>query len=330
MEYTTLISLMEKRDEFYIDETDRVIKNLFKKWDEVFEEEEESNETFEMETLGKLFALVDAVKTKSNYVGDESMYHNLGVTLVSRNLYSLACDVIKHGIDRIPNSVDLLADYIKYAGKCNKYEECQKAYNAIKKISKARWNWRAFSFSIDYLLSLLKLYDEASHEYKSCFDELNVLAEEFVSYLPGKETAYMSKAEVHREFNRTQEEISVLEEALKNIKVAPKCSLRLADLYFEAGEYNKTLELLEQCKIAALEPQHGVRVGYLYLLSALCNIALFYSMKEAEDSNKRKKLELEIYSDAEIVNETLAGTKLQEQFQMVLDIFEHKCSILQD
>ena len=93
-------------------------------------------------------------------------------------------------------------------------------------------------------------------------------------------------------------ELEVLKQALENVRVAPKCALRYADILFERGMYEKASEAIHRAIIDAIQTQTSVNEGYLYYLSALCKIAI------AQKSDIGKSLDEEsvngIYSDFNI------------------------------
>lgn len=66
----------------------------------------------------------------------------------------------------------------------------------------------------------------------------------------------------------------ILENAVKTIPVSPKCGMRLADMLFEGGEYEKALEVLNKSIYGSIQAQDSVNQAYLYYLSGLCKIII--------------------------------------------------------
>ena len=86
------------------------------------------------------------------FEGSNAEFHNFVSTIVELGYYDRACEVLKEGINQYPNDTDLLADYLAFGKMCNKITECDKYYNILDSIPDKKKTWRAFSFSIDYLI----------------------------------------------------------------------------------------------------------------------------------------------------------------------------------
>lgn len=209
--------------------------------------------------------------------GDADDYHNFATLYAQNRFNDFACRILDRGLKEYPQSADLLADYLRHGVLCGHFDECNRYYKRLKEISRDRWTWRAYVFSIDFMLaSLQKEHGGISRV------ELDSLATEFVNRRDADEEALFTQSKVYHEFCDSNAEIETLKKALADHIIAPKSALRLSDIYFERGEYNKAIPLLNRAIANATKPQPPVNISYCYLLLALCKIAPL--LNENEDS----------------------------------------------
>lgn len=220
--------------------------------------------------------LVDFTKlivSADSFDGNADDFHNLAVVYAKANSFSYACDILERGLEQFVDAVDLLADYLIYGIKCNRFDKCRLYYETLNNIPKQRWNWRAFDFSIDYLLVRLSR-GAADVDEKS----LEELSNAFIRLCPTEDRAYLSKATVYQALGKNRQSIKVLETATgKNsrAKRTPMCALRLAKHYFEEGEYEKALYLIAKAKNDNIEDQPSINRASLFIISCLCKYAKF-------------------------------------------------------
>lgn len=200
--------------------------------------------------------------------GNADDYHNLATLYAKNNFYDFACGILDRGLKAYSDSTDLLADYLQYGMSCRRFEECSLYYKRLKAITKDRWTWRAYVFSIDYMLTSLQ---QKHGEFT--FDEVYSVAKEFSEQPFTDEEALFTLSRVFHEFGKFNDEVSILNEALDKYVVAPKSALRLSDIYFERGEYKKAIPLLNRAIANAVRPQLPINISYCYLLLAMCKIA---------------------------------------------------------
>lgn len=223
--------------------------------------------------------LSQVIISADSFDGDENNFHNLAVVYAKANYYSIACKILDIGLSISPNSIDLLADFLVYGIKCNRFSDCERYYKVLKEIPYEKWNWRAFDFSIDYLLA------KQSNSYsKNEKKEIELLCDKFIKYLSNEDRAYLAKANVCAFFGRQKQEIAILEEATtKNEIRTPMCALRLARYYFKNGLFDKALVLLIKARNDNIEDQPSVNRGALFMISCLCNYAKFSLMYSGHD-----------------------------------------------
>ena len=113
---------------------------------------ENSEKTEEIERL--LNDLLDALfSCQDSLTGGADDFHNFTVSIskISNDNRS-ALQIAEEGLKLHGDNTDLLADAILYGRNCGEREECANWYNKLLTIDKTAWTWRAFSFSIDFLL----------------------------------------------------------------------------------------------------------------------------------------------------------------------------------
>lgn len=275
----------------------------------------------------QFYEIVNSALKKDIFMGTSADFHNVSVECARRNVEDIACDYLERGLYKYPTSVDLLADYIKYGVACDRIEDCRRYYDALNQISKDNWNWRAFRFSIDYLMMEMEK-DNNGNEMKQ---KMLALASEFRQYIPDDENGFLVQAEIHNKFNERDLEIAILEEAIAKIPKAPKSLLKLADIYYSQGRLEETLNALHRCELDSLEAQMGVSQGYLYYLDGLCQTNIL--LRELTEGNQmerdiiREKV-LGIYDNLKIAKKSLKDSfVLQTEWKFLVSMLEVKTKI---
>lgn len=256
----------------------------------------ENNPRRKLREIAKLF---DTDNTECKILGTADDYHNVAVNYAKQNIYDGACKILQYGLRVIPYSIDILADLVRYGISGGQYWLCEEPYNVLSKISKDRWNWRAFSFSIDYLIEKAN-HVESDIDRNNLKQQALVLADNFIEKNKSDQ-AYFDKASILREFGddhiNNQTEQSVLQCGLDNVKSAPKCALRLADILFERGEYKDAIVNLWQCCTNTFKPQPDINSSYAFLLLALSKASELFSENQKEDYADSEKMIYALYKD---------------------------------
>lgn len=205
--------------------------------------------------------------------GTAGDFHNLAVRLSKeKQLYNLACEVLEKGLEmpQYSRDVDLLADYIFYGIKCGKEKQCAYYYSVLCTIPKKRWKWRAFSFSIDYLLQVAERI-ESNEDLDIAVNDMHELANEYIHNFPLDEGGYIVKADIYDFVNQQDEMEDILVKGLE-LPRAPKCSLRLADIAFEKGKYSEARKYLKHAKVTGIGTESHISINYVYYLDLMCMI----------------------------------------------------------
>lgn len=237
------------------------------------------------------------------FEGSNLEFHNVASTIAQLGYYGRACEVLQEGINQYPNDTDLLADYLAYGKMCNKIDECEKYYNILDSIPDKRKTWRAFDFSIDYLIYKINMCNEEEKidELKECALKL---VQRFKDNLPREELAYLSEYNIYEATFEENIGLEKLEEFLncenRIAKVAPKCHLCYIDKMLELGEYDKVVLYASDGAAEAAQEQEGVDTGYFFYALALSKDALWLKADESNrnDDIEEAKLILKYYQTA--------------------------------
>ncbi len=244
-----------------------------------------------------LLTLVDGFVNATRINADADDFHNISVQLSRRDEYSLATRILEVGLKNYPWNPDLLADYIQDGCSICKsqkeesdvdYDNIQRAvkdcYKKLIKISRNRWTWRAYSFTIDYLSDFLQ-DKERPDKAEAFLEKAYVLAEEFVNNYASDES-YVSLSEVVEKKQGIRAGMEILEKALEEkLKNAPKCAMRYAEKLFSNGSFEEALKIAQRGIKDGAQTQQKVNLGYLYLLSGLSRISLLESKKQDNSLN---------------------------------------------
>lgn len=246
-------------------------------------------------SLNDLSALVRRIIDQDVKVGDADDWHNFAVDIARKDLYDYACDILECGLAIYPKNIDLLADYLQYGTSCGRIDRCKNYYKVLSKIPKIRWGWRGYSFSVSYLTYLWERSDSEKELEKLQTEMLNI-SEAFRKNLPYDEESYRCQADIYKLLHKKKEEENALREALENIKIAPKCALRLSDLLFDRGDYEEALVQIQRGLRDAMQTQRSVSDGYLYYLMGLTKMAL----AQQSDSPITEEVACDIYANFDI------------------------------
>lgn len=238
-------------------------------------------------TLEEFIAQVLAQKDISGSADD---WHNLAVDIARNDYFGLACDVLEIGLEHFPKNADLIGDYLQYGISCGRIEQCHRYYKRLAQMPKNKYTWRSFHFSIDWLIYLWEQDDnqEIGNDLQTKMQEL---VRAYRKFYPTSEDSYICDANVRKLSGKPNEEEKALLKAVDQNFPAPKCALRLADIYFSNGQYQKSLNMVLRSINDSNQTQPTVNEAYLFYLAALARISLL---------NKGESIEIaQIYNDFE-------------------------------
>jgi len=273
--------------------------------------------------LENFHRVIAAILEKDAYAGDQDDFHNIAVELANSDRRTEAFYIVEKGVKLFPHSVDLLSDCILYGQGCMKFAECDAYLERLKAISDDKWNWRAFTFTIDYLLEVKGARDlEASRE------QAIKLAKKFKDLYPTDERAYIAEYKIYQATNDMQDKAkAVLEEGLKELNVAPQCALKSAEINYRDGNYEKALEHFERCKKDFVQPNNPISIGYLFLMSAMCKMALLFRTEAINDTIDEKQIR-DIYKECRIAEKLVTRrSSYWRNLQSMIKIVEIKSGV---
>lgn len=163
---------------------------------------------------------------------DSDYYHNEAVKYARYGKFNKSAQICIAGLKRFPYDVDLLADVIKYSSDAGNRDVSCKYYAVLKDtVPVQRWNWRAYSFSLEYLLN-----DPIGNEY-----ECRAIIANYKRYIPYEEKVYVAESELEEALGNADRSMEVLHEALASRENASQCSIRLADMQMDRGLYEDVI-----------------------------------------------------------------------------------------
>ena len=229
-----------------------------------------------------LYDLIEALDKSKPLVGDSDDFHNFAVSISKTiNDNSKSCFIIQQGLEIHPYNTDLLADALRYGYSCGEKEKCNEWYKTLQSIDKSRWTWRAFSFSVDYLLS--KWISTAENNYS--INDILSLVKEYQKTMPYKEDAWLCEFDVYDGTNQREKGIAVLEEAIGRFKYCPRCWLRYADILIDNGDFEKAEPIIEKMRRNP-KTREAINISYLYFIDAQCQIARLNRTDDEEEQNQ--------------------------------------------
>ena len=212
----------------------------------------------------------------SRYIaGDADRFHNATVTLTRIGFYDYAYALAKVGHTRYPKNTDLLGDLLCYGMQCRDLEDLEKWYTALSQINKRFWTWRAYQFSFDYWMKRLpEAKGEELFQWEETIKDIFSRFQDNFRFIMDKsvcEKAFMMKYEYYASKGDDFLAEEALKEATRNEDTknkCPQCALRLADYYFEKGNY---AESLKYSNLAAFikEDQQSISLGYTNYIRAM-------------------------------------------------------------
>lgn len=231
-----------------------------------YQSENMTNEDFEE----KLYTLVDTLLDQPSVKGSENAFHNFALNFSRIEDSETACEIVEKGVELFPNNTDLLADYLQMGSDCGQFDQCEQYYQRLIQIGYETWTWRAFSFSIDYLL--LKYKSLADAEDKDIIQTALAITDKSREYIDSEES-YCSEADIYNAINNSAKMIDALRAGIANCRRSPKCSLRYADYLIENGEYEEANKIVQKM-LSMVSSQESINTAYVYYISGLCKYAI--------------------------------------------------------
>lgn len=207
-----------------------------------------------------LLVLVERIK-KCEIKGDSNDYHNMAAELARHGYRDYACEVILTGLKYYPYNIDLLSDSLEYV---HTFEDAdtiaESSIKTLEEIGRYSWNWRAFTFYIDYIND-----KNPSSENKKIVDSL---ISDYKSILVNDERAYMAEYETMLKYGKVKKAKEALKFAENNIEMTAQCSLTLSKIYRDAGEYDAAIQSAGRAIQSQAETQPSSATGAAFAFRA--------------------------------------------------------------
>lgn len=192
---------------------------------------------------------------------DADELHNKAVDRARRGRNREAAEICIKGLKRFSLNADLLADTIKYSSEAGDMQTAGDYYSMLKDRLPFRcWNWRAFTFSFDYLMK----EDPIANE-----NECRTIIAKYKEFLPYEEKSSLAESELEAALGNTEVSMDVLKEAIRTHTNACQCALRLADMQMDRGLFKDVLVTTNYGIAASAETQPSINIPYLYYIRAL-------------------------------------------------------------
>lgn len=267
---------------------------IYKLIGEIFEKEREEEEGYQEIQDRSVGRLMDAIcKEDVKLVGSSDVIHNVSVECAINGYQDHACRILKKGLEITKNykDIDLLADYLKYS--IDSLEEDDEfagiCYQRLCGISKKFWSWRAFEFSVDYLLKLKEHSSSSEEEFQEKSLQLALEYRDRMKNSGKGDRAYNTLASVYLKGGERDKYIETLNEAYTYLKRVPLCALNLAEVEFENGEYDAAEIHISDCIKMNVAVDNSINMGYPYILSALCQMMLIYNGQRDKNDTDRTR-----------------------------------------
>ena len=200
-------------------------------------------------------------------VNDEDGYHNKSADLARSGRLKEAVEVCRQGLEKFPMNKDLLADIIKYSADIGDYDTSEIYLGELnEKIPRKFWNWRAFTFVLDYLLKNPVENEEICRE----------IIADYQKYLPREEKAFVAESELEEKLGNHERSKEILENTIKNRFNAPQSALRLLDIQMQQGEFEQALRTSNYFAIASCEAQPSANQNYQLYMRCLAEDAMLH------------------------------------------------------
>ena len=248
--------------------------------------------------------IVETVVSDATIVGDNNDYHNLAATYAQLDDYISAFDIVDKGLRQFPYDVDLLADAVRYGSKCGKIRESKPHLATLLSRPLEYWNWRTFTFVIDFYLLSITWEDPETIEIT--FQEALKIAKEYQKLNPTEERGFEAEAEIYLASSDSEKALDTLKKAIYDLTpmLTPQCCIKYAEILANRGDFENVIEVCNRGILSTAQEQPTARTGYFFYLSALAKDALIH---RTGNFTEEKDI-LEVYTDYKVAYKLLKST----------------------
>lgn len=226
---------------------------------------------------------------------DPDRVHNRATDMARMGDFPQAYKVVLSGLQVFPYSVDLLADAVMYS--CG--GEGMKHIERLNSLEYDCWNWRAFTFAIDYLIDITLPWTNDGDTRKRTIERALSLSERFIELFPRDERAYGRKIKALRARNEEgdKEKIERIFESLIMKDGAPEsegldcfpvaqCCADYCEVLLERGEYEKVIKAASVGLASTAQEQPSADIGYFLYARALARDSVLHWNHRFSDEDK--------------------------------------------
>lgn len=243
--------------------------------------------------------------------GSADHYHNYAVTFARESEFTVACDILLCGIKRYHANVDLLADFLEYAIQSSNdehYKQCEEIFACLQSRRPQFWNWRAYDFSIDYLLDKLdRGIGDPGEIHAKCLE----LAKEFQKRISDNELGFIAEANVHAMFGEKTKQFQTLKKALTRTGLhAVQSAIALAEIYIKRNDPQEALKCVNRVLADLADINTRSTPARVYSLQIICKAALLLSSMGSNNNSEQivnHELAQEILNDWNDIKRLGAG-----------------------
>lgn len=247
--------------------------------------------------FGLIKQIGQSILNQDEIIGDANDYHNLSVEFSRLDDYATSFQIVEKGLQQFPFNIDLLADAIFYGSNSKQYEKCECYIKKLRSAPFARWNWRAFTFLVDYYLDKADWTEDTTQLFGFSDSALEV-AKAHQLILPTEEKGYLSEFKIRtlreryfraeKKAEKAEEESKLAENALKQAIesediLAVQCCSKYADFLFEKQRYSEVISVCDQA-LQYGESQSSAKLSYFLYLSGQSKDVLIHREKAFGDT----------------------------------------------
>lgn len=254
-EYTWLINNKEELDKIRASS----IQELYELVSKAFSDEDKN-------AIPRVISIVRRTIDSKELLGDADHFHNLGTALASQHYTKEAVGICELGLTHFPNNMDLISCLTLYNAEIGDFKSAETyAKKLHSDFERSVWNWRAYTFYIDYC-NYLPSTEELKKSTLQCVAD-------YQKYLPTEEKAFMAAYETYEKYGMHKDAIEALKAADSTLKVTPQCSTRLASHYLSLGEYALCVEAASKALVGNAQAQASVETGAIFGMRGLAKDA---------------------------------------------------------
>ena len=282
----------------------------------------------------------DGSKVSRRQFSSADEYHNQAADYAIIDDYEKAYSIVKEGLLFFPGNVDLLADAVNYA----KSSESNKYIKQLRGLGYSAWNWRAYTFVVNYLVELISNLDPSKEGIAEEKSEALKLAKEvaakYCAAFPKDERAYKAMADVLALYDAGSSKVRNYFEKLFFGKIGgdcitvdfpvAQCCIAYADMLLASGDYLRAIQVCKAGIAGTAQEQPAANVAYLWYVKALSEDALIHlaSINDPEEKvfrESREKVEMAL-QDYGIAYRLYSGSSRRP----LIENIQNRCLILSE